>query len=137
MHRFIGIAVFSLALAVVFSIHSASAGEAAGAPVNSGAVNGAQNGEWCPSVAVTTLSDSGAGKATRLIGRKSIAVQNLSAATCYATFDAQNPTSTGSLGIRMLPGEMISRDYGDRLPCKVVCTAATTTPSCLQVEQAK
>lgn len=127
----------TLVLAVVFWSQSAFA-DGAGAPVNTGADGSAQNGEWCPSVAVTTLPDTAAtGKATRLIGRKNVTVQNNSSATCYVTFDAQNPVTTGALGVKLSPSDMQSFDFGSRIPVKVACTAATTTPSCLQILQAK
>ena len=141
MLKFIWTAIVALALAVVFSIHSAQAGDSVGAPVNTGANNAAANGEWCPGVAVTTLAPYNAslatGKAKTLQGRKSIAIQNNSSATCYFTFDAQNPTSTGSLGWKWAAGDSWSRDYGDHFTVKAVCTAATTTPNCLQIEQAR
>jgi hypothetical protein len=90
------------------------------------------NLEWCPGVAVTTLSD-----AQELAGRKVLAVQNASSANCYASFDADNPVSTDAGGWKIAPGDQHSFDLGDQIPVKVVCTAALATPSCLQVLQAK
>jgi hypothetical protein len=140
MLRFIWTATAVFVLAVVFSIQPASA-DAVGYPTFTGANTAAANGEFCPGVAVTTLPAASvtvaAGKAKVLAGRKSIAIQNLSSATCYLTFDAQNPTSTGSLGWKWAASDAWSRDYGDRFTVKAVCTAATTTPNCLQIEQAK
>lgn len=94
--------------------------------------SGYLHSEWCPGVAVTTMTD-----AQEMDGRKSIAIQNLSSATCYATFDAQSPVTSGALGWKLAAGDSASFDFGDAATLKVACTAATTTGACLQILQAK
>lgn len=108
--------------------------------VSTSALGGVTHEEFCPSVATTTF-------AKVIADRKNLTIQNLSSATCYASFepmwtgtvglDPTAPTTTGSHGYKFAAGDQGSFDFGAAIPLRVACTAATTTPACLQVMQVR
>ena len=116
-------------------------GSASAAVATSSTARGsASHTEFCPGVAVTTFQSSAV-----LADRKNLTIQNLSSATCYASFepfwtgttglDPTAPTTTGSHGFKFAPGDIASFDFGPTIPLRAACTAATTTGACLQVMQ--
>lgn len=138
MRHFALAAVASVALAAAYFALRPSHADAqvyyqdTGKPVNTGAQYAATQIEWLPGVAVTTLTS-----AQTLQDRKTIAFQNLSSATISLGFDATSPTSTGSLGYKLAPGDTASFDFGSGIAVRAVATAATATTAGLQVLQAK
>jgi hypothetical protein len=104
------------------------------ARVDESANTGFSQFQWCPGVAVTTLSD-----AQELTGRKSITFQNETSTACFVTFDAQAPVTSGALGIELPASSKALHEFpiGDNATVKVACAAALSSPSCLQILQVK
>jgi len=134
--------IVALAAAGVALIYLLTPGRVDAQAITTAARGSVAHDEFCPGVAVTTFTGAKA-----ITDRKNITIQNLSSATCYASFepfwtgtvgvDPTNPTTTGSHGYRFAAGDQGSFDFGPTIPLRVACTAATTTPSCLQVMQVK
>lgn len=99
--------------------------------VDVGANDSADNAEWCVTTSVSAL--------TALDGRKEVWLQNLSAIDSFFTFDSTNPTSSGSLGVKLKASDVTVYKFpvGDGLSVRGVAADSMTTPACIQVLQLK
>jgi hypothetical protein len=122
----------AVALAAFLYVNRAEAQTAATGeqPVNPSARKQVTHQEACPGVVSTAVSSV-------LVGRKSISFDNRSAATCYATMDGTAVTTAGAKGEKFAPGDYRAYDLGSGIPVRIACTAATTTPACIQISQYK